>query len=79
MYVFLIASLINFVIGINGITFHNLRDTFASWLAQENVSLIIIKELMGHEDIKTTLIYAHLSPNNHYSALKTIENNLLKK
>jgi site-specific recombinase XerD len=48
-------------------------------LAQENVSLIIIKELMGHEDIKTTLIYAHLSQNNHYSALKTIDNNLSKK
>ena len=66
-------------IGLKDITFHNLRDTFASWLVQNNYSLLVVKELLGHEDIKTTLIYAHLTPNNHIDAIMSIDNILLHK
>ena len=40
---------------------HDLRHTYGSWLAMAGVKLQVIKELMGHQDIKTTMIYAHLS------------------
>jgi integrase len=66
-------------IELNDITFHNLPDTFASWLVQSNYSLLVVKELLGHEDIKTTVIYAHLAPNNHIDAIKVIDNLLLQK
>lgn len=40
--------------------FHNLRHSFASNLASKGVSILVIKELLGHQDVKTTLIYSHL-------------------
>ncbi len=43
-------------------TLHGCRHHFASWFMMRGGSLQALKELLGHADIKTTLIYAHLSP-----------------
>ena len=45
-----------------GRAWHLLRHTFASRLAQAGVSLYKIAQWMGHSDVKTTQIYAHLQP-----------------
>lgn len=42
--------------------FKDLRHTFGSWLAIEGVDIMQIRDLMGHTDVKTTQIYAHLCP-----------------
>ncbi len=47
--------------GMRRIGWHTLRHTFASHLAQSGVSIVLIKELLGHADIKTTMRYSHLT------------------
>ncbi len=41
---------------------HDLRHTFASWLAMSGVTIQEIQALLGHSQITTTLRYAHLNP-----------------
>lgn len=49
--------------GITDLTkIHTLRHTFASHLVMQGVDLPTVGKLMGHSDIETTMIYAHLAP-----------------
>jgi len=49
--------------GIEDFGMHDLRHTFASWLAQSGtVSLHHLQQVMGHSQINQTLKYAHLMP-----------------
>ena len=54
------------------IHFHTLRHSFASNLAQRGVSLYVIKELLGHEDLSTTQIYSHLQSQNLRDAVNLL-------
>ena len=54
------------------IHFHSLRHSFASALVQRGVSLYAVKELLGHENIKTTQIYSHLQKENLMEAVNLL-------
>ena len=51
--------------GIDNLTkIHTLRHTFASHLVTKGDDLPTVKKLMGHTDIQTIMIYAHLAPDH---------------
>jgi len=59
--------------GLGDARFHDTRHDVASRLAQKGVSLLLIKEILGHRDIRSTMRYAHL---NRETIAKTIVENL---
>ena len=59
--------------GIDGLTkLHTLRHTFASHLVMQGVDLPTVRRLMGHTDIQTTMIYAHLTPDHLVDAVNKL-------
>lgn len=51
---------------------HALRHSFAVALLEKNVDLETIRDLLGHEDIKTTSIYLHCSTAKRRAAVDRI-------
>lgn len=43
------------------VSLHTLRHSYATHLLEQGVSILAIKELLGHADINTTMIYLHLA------------------
>lgn len=58
---------------LSDVTPHTLRHTFASWLVQKGVALREVMDLCRHEDIRTTLRYAHLAPHASRHSLAAID------
>ena len=53
-------------------TLHLCRHTCASRLVQRGVPLLLVKDWLGHEDIQTTMIYAHLQPKALHSVVEVL-------
>lgn len=51
---------------------HKLRHTFASHLVQNRVDLYTVSKLLGHKNILTTQIYAHLIPDTLQEAVNRL-------
>ncbi|MFA6109436.1 MAG: integrase [Candidatus Latescibacterota bacterium] len=58
--------------GLPRIRIHDLRHSFASNLVATGASLVHVKELLGHRDISTTMIYAHLAPDQRRAAVDAL-------
>jgi integrase len=45
--------------GIVNFRFHDLRHTFATRLADNSVDVVVLQRILGHSDVRTTMIYTH--------------------
>ena len=52
---------------------HTLIHTTASRLVQKGVQLVVVKEIMGHKSIQTTMRYDYLQPANLVDAISVLE------
>ncbi|MBI2893401.1 MAG: tyrosine-type recombinase/integrase [Deltaproteobacteria bacterium] len=55
------------------IGWHVARHSFASHLVMRGVSLKAVQELLGHDDMKTTMRYAHLAPEVRRDAVAVLD------
>lgn len=56
--------------GIEDFSFHDLRHTCATRLLRRRGNIRLVKELLGHEDINTTLKYAHVTKEDLRDAME---------
>lgn len=47
---------------------HSLRHTYATHLLEEGMNIVTLKDLLGHSDITTTMIYLHVAQCEHVKA-----------
>lgn len=59
---------------IENFTWHDMRHDYASQLVMANVDLNTARELLGHADIKMTLVYPHLAPEHKRKAIESLRN-----
>lgn len=54
------------------LTPYSLRHSYATRLLESNVSLFHVKKLMGHSDLKSTLVYEHLTTKDLIEAVQKL-------
>ena len=57
------------------VNLHSLRHAYATHLLEEGLNIVTLKELLGHSDITTTMIYLHVAQCQHikpHSPLDTL-------
>jgi site-specific recombinase XerD len=60
-------------IGRPDLRIHDLRHTFGTWLAQRGQNLMVIKDMLGHADIRTTQRYVHPDTDSMIRAAEVID------
>lgn len=52
---------------------HTLRHSFATHLIENDTNILKVKELLGHDNINTTIQYIHLAKNDVFSIVSPID------
>lgn len=59
--------------GIDRFRVHDLRHTCASWMVQQGVPLLEVRDVLGHSSFEMTERYAHLAPGTLQSAVGALD------
>jgi len=58
---------------IEDLTFHDLRHTAATKMVSAGIDLVVVQEILGHNDIKTTMRYSHPVPERKFAAINVLD------
>ena len=58
---------------IENFVFHDLRHTAATRMVAAGIDLIVVKEILGHADISTTMRYSHPVPERKLKAVEALD------
>lgn len=53
--------------------FHSLRHSTASNMVRRGVPIVVVKEILGHSNISTTMAYSHIQNEDKIKAVRTLE------
>jgi len=59
--------------GIDGVSWHTLRHTFASRLVNRGVDIVTVQQLLGHSAITVTMRYTHTNLDSKHAAVAKLE------
>lgn len=66
--------------GVKQIRVHDLRHSHVAYLINQGVGMLVIKERLGHKDIKMTMnIYGHLYPSEQIKVANLLDDNRRKE
>ena len=60
-------------IGREDLRIHDLRHSLGTFLARQSQNLVVIKDILGHEDVRTTQRYLHTDAETTRKALESID------
>jgi integrase len=60
--------------GLQGVTWHKLRHTFASRLVDRGVDIVTVQQLLGHSTVTVTMRYTHTNLESKRNAVAKLEN-----